>query len=95
MSNNTISVNDPQITVFAQSTNNNLISGFTRHPRADRIMDHVGIMVRGIRADGKTKAFQPSDEIIERIRVWKDKGYKIWVKASHRDAILAWDPTRV
>lgn len=89
-----ISVNDPQITVFAQSANGNLISGFTRHPRADRIMDHVGIMVRGIRADGRTNGFQPSEQIIQKIAEWKEKGYKIWVKASHRDAILAWNPER-
>lgn len=89
MSKQYASVNDVTVSTFAQMPNGQIEPGYTSHPLPGNEQSRVQRLVRSVRypaSDGGRA------EKRERIQSWKDKGWKIWVKAGNRNAVLAWAP---
>ena len=85
---NNVSINDVQVTTFAQTQNGNILPGYSSHPAAHNIDSRVARLVASVRsghADGGG-----SRDMWNKFEHWKAKGYTIWVKASNRDAVQAW-----
>ena len=85
-----VSVNDVQVTIFAQTHNGNILPGYSSHPAPQNVNKRVARLIASVRsghADGGG-----SRDMWEKFEHWKAKGYTIFVKASNRDAVQAWTP---